>query len=437
MTIFSSHRTTGARRAPLVVLAALLPVFAVVGAASPPGAGTGVQTGDDTPKVTLCHATNADANPYVVITVDGSSVITQGHDGHTGPIWNPTLKDQKIDWGDVIPSFTYLEDEVTRTYPGMNTDALVLIANGCEFVTVQPVAPTVTPSTTCDVEGTYTIPATTGVTYQLDGTVIAAGTYTGPASGTITAVAKPGYLLSDPAWSFTLDLPAAAVCPTRVTPVNPTVALSPKCEVEGSYTIPASDGIAYQLDGIVMAAGTYPGPASGTITAQPLGDYTLSDPTWSFALDLPAAATCSQAVPVVVTPVAPKVTPSTICEVQGSFTIPTTTDVAYYLAGDPIKAGEYPGPASGLVTATAGEGYTLSDPTWSFALNVPAAEICAADAPTSDTPAADAPTAAEPTSALPKTGAPTSTLAAAGAVALMVGLALLVLGARRTRADLG
>jgi LPXTG-motif cell wall-anchored protein len=443
MTIIGSHRSgrpartprRGVPRAALVVVTALLPVFAVLGAASPVGAGNGVATGDDTPKITLCHATNSDTNPYVVITVDSSSVITQGHDGHTGPIWNATLKDQKIDWGDVIPSFTYVDkNDATRTYPGMNTDALVLIANECQFVTVQPIEPTVTQSTTCDVEGTYTIPATTGVTYKLDGTVIAAGTYPGPKTATITAEPKPGYLLSDPTWSFALVLPAAAVCPVA-TPVGPTVVPSTICEVEGSYTIPATTGITYQLDGVAIAAGTYPGPVSGVVTAEPVGDYVLSDPTWSFTLSVPAAAVCPQEVPVVVTPVAPTVTPSTICEIQGSYTIPATAGVTYYLDGTALTAREYPGPASGLVTAKADEGYTLSDPTWSYPLSVPAAEICAADAPTSDTPAVDAPTA-EPTSALPKTGAPASALVAAGALALLLGLSMLAIGSRRPRADL-
>ena len=189
------------------------------------------------------------------IDVDSSSIVKgMGHGGHSD---------------DVIPAFDWVDKNGTpQHYAGMNTDALDVIANGCQILTVTPVAPTVTPSTTCDVQGTYTIPATKGVAYLLDGTPIAAGTYDGPKTATITAQAKPGYLLSDPTWSFSLDLPAAAVCPTQVTPVNPTVVLSPRCDVQGSYTIPTTTGVSYLLDGTPIAAGSHAGPASGTVTAQ-------------------------------------------------------------------------------------------------------------------------------------------------------------------------
>ena len=48
--------------------------------------------------------------------------------------------------------------------------------------------------------------------YLLDGEPIAAGTYDGPASGTVTATALEGYRLSTKAWSFELSLPAADTC---------------------------------------------------------------------------------------------------------------------------------------------------------------------------------------------------------------------------------
>ena len=433
MMIFSSHRsdrTPGARRAALVMLAALLPVFAVVGAASPRGAGAG----DTTPKVTICHATNSNTNQYRTITVDANAVIKRGHDGHEGPVWNPTLKDAKVKWGDIIPAFDWVDKQhVTHHYAGMNTEALDVIANGCKILTVTPVAPTVSPSTTCDVQGTYTIPATKGVVYLLDGTAIAAGTYNGPKTATITAQAKPGYLLSDPTWSFTLNLPAAAVCPTQVTPVNPTFTLSSTCEVQGTYTIPATTGITYLLAGTPIAANTYPGPVSGTVTAQANTGYALSTTNWSYALNVPAAAACPGTVVVVVTPVNPTVSPSTDCEVQGTYTIPATTGVTYLLGTTVKAAGTYDGPASGTVTAQANTGYALSTTNWSFALNLPAAEICPA-APT--IPATGTTPTAETTAALPKTGSSTGALAGAAALALLLGAGLLAVGTRRSQADL-
>ena len=69
-----------------------------------------------------------------------------------------------------------------------------------------------TPSGECGVEGSYAIPSTAGVQYLLDGEPIAAGTYDGPASGTVTATALEGYRLSTTTWSYELDLAAADTC---------------------------------------------------------------------------------------------------------------------------------------------------------------------------------------------------------------------------------
>ena len=54
-------------------------------------------------KVTICHATNAENNPYNKITVSRSAVDDGGHRGHTGPVWYPGAKDAGVRWGDIIP----------------------------------------------------------------------------------------------------------------------------------------------------------------------------------------------------------------------------------------------------------------------------------------------------------------------------------------------
>jgi hypothetical protein len=70
------------------------------------GAGGGSSTG--TQKVTLCHRTNADSNPYVRITVSINSVISgAGHDGHQGSVYAAGMKAAKQKWGDIIPAFSY------------------------------------------------------------------------------------------------------------------------------------------------------------------------------------------------------------------------------------------------------------------------------------------------------------------------------------------
>lgn len=86
--------------------------------------------GDNDKKVTICHATSSQSNPYSLITVSTSAALN-GHGGHTGPLY------PQVGWGDVIPPFD--------DYPGMNWPAGAgLVADGC---VVAP-APTPTPTPT-------------------------------------------------------------------------------------------------------------------------------------------------------------------------------------------------------------------------------------------------------------------------------------------------
>jgi hypothetical protein len=66
-------------------------------------------------KVTICHRTNANSNPYVQVTPDVAGVL-DGHAGHTGSVWDPTLKAQHVKWGDIIPPFDY----DGGSFPGQN-----------------------------------------------------------------------------------------------------------------------------------------------------------------------------------------------------------------------------------------------------------------------------------------------------------------------------
>jgi len=72
------------------------------------------------PRITLCHATRSETNPYVVITVDPNSVISRGHDQHQ-------------DDRDIIPAFTYEENGQSVSFPGQNLtpEGIALLANGC------------------------------------------------------------------------------------------------------------------------------------------------------------------------------------------------------------------------------------------------------------------------------------------------------------------
>lgn len=97
-------------------------------------------------KVTICHRTNADTNPYVQITVDVSAVDgLKGADHygeHQGPIWNDTLKAQHIEWGDIIPP-------VDAFHAGLNWNAegQAIFNAGCNLSTPPTTEPPTPPTT--------------------------------------------------------------------------------------------------------------------------------------------------------------------------------------------------------------------------------------------------------------------------------------------------
>lgn len=104
----------------------------VIGAAlAAPSAALATRPAPDH-KVTICHRTNSDTHPYVVETVDiaSSGHLKGGHDTqHEGPIWDPTLKAQKLEWGDIIPPYTYGD----FVYAGQNWSAEgeAMLRNDC------------------------------------------------------------------------------------------------------------------------------------------------------------------------------------------------------------------------------------------------------------------------------------------------------------------
>jgi hypothetical protein len=118
-------------------------------------------------KVTICHRTNADSNPYVVITVDtdaaggGKDLGAGDHAAeHQGPVWNATLKDQHIEWGDIIPPYV---DDQGVAFPGLNwtTEGQALFNNGCAAVVSPPPTTTSAPVTTTTTPVTTTSPPVT------------------------------------------------------------------------------------------------------------------------------------------------------------------------------------------------------------------------------------------------------------------------------------
>jgi len=432
----------GARRTALVVLAALAPVVGLLVVAQPASSAFSPDQGT---RATVMSTTDNHHTTKVFVC---KYVGTPGVDETLKAGKQPLYVSSSATVG------TYFKDEQGRSYVlAVATDANTGKGRTYtgDLTCPAPLVLTAPSATapTCTADGALVVPRSTeAVTYSSEPAGTGPGTYTVTARSTshgrvdATEYAQKngrdhGKVITT--WTVTV-LPQLTgdECLTQVAPVDPTVVPSTKCGVEGSYTIPTTTGISYLLTGTTIAAGTYPGPASGTVTAVATTGYVLTTPGWSVALSVPAAAPCAQAVITVVTPVDPTVAASTTCEVQGSYTIPATTGITYRLGGEVVKAGPYVGPASGTVTAEANPGYTLSTTGWSFTLTVAAPAIC----PEAAAPAVEAPatgttaTTTTTTAALPKTGAPVATLGIAGVLALLLGLALMAVGTRRPVRDL-
>jgi uncharacterized repeat protein (TIGR01451 family) len=85
----------------------------------------------DPTKVTICHATASETNPYVQEQVDDDSIVKEGHGDHPD---------------DIIPPFSYEEDGETQHYPGKNWNAAgeAILLNGCNVP--EPPKPTPPPA---------------------------------------------------------------------------------------------------------------------------------------------------------------------------------------------------------------------------------------------------------------------------------------------------
>lgn len=78
------------------------------------------------PKVTICHASDSQTNPYNTQQPSKSADVS-GHDDHNGVVWYPGIADHA--WGDIIPPFYY----IGGYYAGQNwtTDGQAIWNNNC------------------------------------------------------------------------------------------------------------------------------------------------------------------------------------------------------------------------------------------------------------------------------------------------------------------
>jgi hypothetical protein len=173
---FTAPFTTTARQPSSCGRAALL--TAAAAASSTP----------NTPSVTLCHGTNSNTNPYVQITVDAAGAFN-GHLGHTGPIWDPSLKAQHIQWGDIIPPFVFNGNTFSLNWTPIG---IAFWNNGCNIpstITQTATATVTSPGPTVTVTGpTQTVTVTASSTV----TVTRSGSATVTIPGPTTTVSVPG-----------------------------------------------------------------------------------------------------------------------------------------------------------------------------------------------------------------------------------------------------
>jgi len=330
----------------LGTLIAVLGVFAAVALAGDKPDDPPEPPGNHVP-VTICHATNSETNPYVIISPDADSVVKAGHGDHTGPIFQPGMKADKVRWGDVIPSFTWYElvnDHGTKSwvahqFPGLNGgDVSVCITEQPPGKTdVTPTAPTFR-DPTCDVGAAVNLPTVTGVSYTLKGTVAAGHKVT------VEATADEGYVLVGTAeWEHTFG----QVPDNCTTPPPPAIEVTPgvtfqdpTCDVGAAVTPTTTTGLTYTIDGKVA-----PGEKV-SVTASANDGYTIvGNATWEH--------TFGQVPDNCAAP--PETTPTTPTTPTAPLTPPTTKPVATKPAVKKPAAKPAPAPPKQAVAGTQAE----------------------------------------------------------------------------------
>ena len=186
-------------------------------------------------KVTICHATSSESNPYVAIKVS----VNSGYEPHLSD--NPGSS----------PLAGHEQDFILE-----NTDL-----ETCDDVpepVATPIAPNVS-GATCEAPGMLTLTAVEGIVYTVD------PAYTAGDAGefTVTASAEEGWVIAEGTQTiFEVSVPAAIDCPETAAAIAPSVT-GPTCVAPGSLTLNAATGVTYTV------SPAYTAGASGTFTITP------------------------------------------------------------------------------------------------------------------------------------------------------------------------
>src|SRR5262245_23452730 len=175
-------------------------------------------------KVTICHRNSDAKQPYVVNEPDADGDVS-GHDDHDGPLAGSVqeaeaLKDQHIDWGDIIPPF-YFDDnndgdgnDPGESYPGKNwPEGQAIWDAGCN-------APECPNNSTTTVAVTTTRPTTTTATHTTTVTVTTTTFTTTTATDTVTADILAG--ANDDGLLTVVENPCVTTVTTTTRPVTTT-----------------------------------------------------------------------------------------------------------------------------------------------------------------------------------------------------------------------
>jgi len=222
-------------------------------------------------KVTICHATASDTNPFVQEQPDHDSIVKEsGHDSHPD---------------DIIPPFSYVDGDVTKHYPGKNWDGQgqAIWGNGCNVPPPAPPLPKpVQPTVKCVDDNGSTFTAVFGYVNPNETAVTASDSSFSPSDrgqpatfnpGTVesafTTTGKEGETL---AWSVTVG--------GVTTNATATASFTPRCSTEPppKPAIEISVKCVDNTGGTFSATFAYASSATSAVTIDPGPSNSLSPP---------------------------------------------------------------------------------------------------------------------------------------------------------------
>jgi hypothetical protein len=192
---------------------------------------------DEGHKVTICHATAADENPYVELEVDVASILDdKGHGEHVGPLWVVDHPKHE-DWGDIIPAFDFGPGE---QFDGQNLPAGQLFLDG-----------------DCGIPGTTSTSSSSSTSTTEEPTTSSSSTSTTEASTTTSSSTTTTEVSTTSSSTSTTEAPTTTSTAVEETTTQPTVILdafgtAPPTIVADALGLPRTGA----SSGLLMSAGS-------------------------------------------------------------------------------------------------------------------------------------------------------------------------------------